>query len=371
MAENASTLLTYVHLTPTVTVVKPGIPNPLPKKLFSLTMDVPGNKAQYIELYGTRKTARRQPFGAPPRVALKQPLDQVSMLLLQVAQQMVFEQELATQLREFASYTPQYKFAEQEVAFQGENFRQTFENTRIASVAFSYSQGKIWWDADGKLLPSATNAVVTIDQRIPAANTGTVTDTNSVGGVVVNSPWSLPTTDIVTQVNTIKQLAAQRGGGHAPKYALYGTNIPGYISQNEVCQSLFPFFKEQAQAITKQGIVPDDFLGLTWVPMQNMFYQDESDVNQEIFRPDYVTFLPEIDRNTYTLFQGSRLIPKNFGVAGTGLEVLDNYISVTGMGRYAYPNFLGGFPMIVDVGFDTFLPQIKTPNAVFLVNTCP
>lgn len=370
MANNLDQILSWVSLTPTVEVVKAGIPNPLPPKLFSTTMDVPGDKAQYIRTYGTRRVARRIAYSGPPVAMPKQPIDETSVKMIQVSQEMVFDQELFRQLREFADYSPQRKMAMQLIDFQGKQLRETFENTRIATVGYSYSQGKIWFDALGALLPSAAGAAVTYDQQIPAENTGTITDVNSVGGVVVNSPWSLPTTDIVTQVNTIKKLAAQRGGGYAPKYCLYGTNIPGYISQNEVCQSLFPFFADQAKAITNQGKVPDGFLDLEWIPMQNMFY-DDGTTNNEIFRPDYITFLPEITGMTYTLFQGSRLVPKSFGVAGTGPEALNNYVDVTGMGRYAYPNFWNGVPTIVDVGFDTFAPQIKTPKAVFIMNTCP
>jgi hypothetical protein len=370
MANNVDQILSWVSLTPTVEVIKAGIPNPLPPKLFSTTIDVPGDKAQYINTYGTRRVARRIPFSGPPISAPKQPIAETSVKLIQVAQEMVFDQELWQQLREFAEYSPQRKFAMQLIDFQGEQLRMMFENTRTAAVGYSYSQGKIWFDADGALLPSATGAYDTFDQQIPSANTGTITDANSVGGVVVNSPWSLPTTDIVTQVNTIKKLAAQRGGGYPPKYALYGTNIPGYISQNEVCQALFPFFADQAKAITNQGKVPDGFLDLEWIPMQNMFY-DDGTTNNEIFRPDYVTFLPEINQSTYTMFQGTRMVPKSFSLAESAPAAMSSYEPVTGMGRYAYPNFWNGVPTLVDVGFDTFAPLIKVPNAVFIMNTCP
>jgi hypothetical protein len=288
-----------------------------------------------------------------------------------MSNRMVFDQELTRQLREFADYKPQSKFALNLIAYQGEQFRQLFENTRIAAVAYSYSQGKIWWDADGFLLPSSSGAVVTYDQGIPATNTGTITDVNSPGGIVVSSPWSLRTTDIITQVNTIKKLAAQRGGGYAPKYALYGQNIPGYISQNDMVRSLFPFDENQRHALTKEGKIPQGFLGLEWVPVQTSFWTDSSGNNNEIFRQDYITFMPEITKDTYALYQGTRLVPKSFAIAGSGADVLKNMDEVTGMGRFAYPDPFSGFTQIVDEGFDTFAPQIRTPNAVFIMNTCP
>ncbi len=377
MANNIDQILSWTSLTDTVMLTKPGIPNPMPEKLFTTTVDIPGDKAQYINLYGTRQVAKRRPFTGGPNVQQpKAPLSQTSVRLFSIGTQQVFDQELTQQLREFAEYTPQFKYAVSLIEYQGEQFRQTFENTRIACVGMSLSQGKVWWDANNNLLTSATNAVNTFDQGIPTANTGTVTDVNSPGGIVVSSPWSLRTTDLITQINTIKKLSEQRGGGYPIKYALYGQNIAGYISQNDLVNSLFPFDTEQRHALTKEGRIPNGFLGLEWIPVQNAFWQAPSEdgttgAYNEIFRQDYVTFMPEISRQTYAMFQGTTLVPKSWNIAGSAMDVMKNWETVTGMGRYAYPDMVGGFPQIIDVGFDTFAPKLQVPNAFFIVNTCP
>lgn len=375
MAVNIDQILSWVSLTDTVMLTKPGIPNPMPEKLFTTTIDVPGDKAQYINLYGSRMVAKRRPFTGGPSTALKKaPLSQTSVRLFQIGQQQVFDQELVQQLRKFDEYDPQTKYALDLITYQGEQFRQAFENTRIAAVGMSLSQGKIWWDSNGKLLTTSTGAVDTFDQEIPAANTGTVTDVNSPGGIVVSSPWSLRTTDLITQINTLKKLSAQRGGGYPIKYALYGQNIAGYISQNDLVNSLFPFDTEQRHALTKEGRIPNGFLGLEWIPVQNAFWlDDDGQTYNEIFRQDYVTFMPEITKDTYAMFQGTTLVPNSWNIASSAMDVLKTnwQAPVAGMGRFAYTDMVGGFPQIIDNGFDVFAPKLRTPNAYFIVNTCP
>ncbi len=360
--------LSWNALTDTVRVVKPGVPDVFPKEFYSITKEVLGNKLEYVQLYGTRKLANRVPYGAPGKAISKTILTNKQVELVAIKNQMVFDQEMVTYLRDFTKWEAQRLRCIDLLREQGEQFRVRFENTRRTSLGIFLATGKNWWDADYNMLPTSSGASVTIDQGIPAANIGTIADTYSAGGQIVNSSWALPTTDIVTQINNLKTLAVKQGGGYMLENAFYGRNVAGNISQNQSAKAFFPFDLPMAQAITKMGMVPKGFLDLEWVPVQNAFYDTEAGVSTEYFPADQVTFHPVVSKDTYTMYEGTTIVPGLFGVHPDAVAALNAMQDVTGMGRFAYWT---DAQQIVDVGFDCFMPLMKLPASVFLVDTTP
>lgn len=351
-------LLSYVPLTEAVETQRTGIPKVLPAEFWTTTEDVSGDKARLVEYQGTRRVARVAPYGAPPRQVEHLPLSDRAVILLHTIEEIGFRDELIRILREWEDYKPQQQFAMREIARQGEGFRQRFENLEVAAVQKTIADGRLYFDADGNLLPTSSGAKLTVDQQVPAGNR-----------VTAGASWATAGTDIIGDVNARKKAQVQAGGPPF-KYAIYGQNIPGYLANNTGISRLWAFNLAYQNQYLQTGIAPKEMLELIWIPAQSAFWEDQTGTVQEIFPADQVTFTPEINSSTWTLYRGSKLVPTQWGPFPDAVAALRSMAEVFGRGRYAKippenPS------QIVDVGFDTFLPRIKQPNWWLFYDTTP
>lgn len=162
---------------------------------------------------------------------------------------------------------------------------------------------------------------------------------------------------------------ARRRTGYEIKYAFMGKNVPGYLATNTSFQNYLSRNPIANQKYLDTGSVPDGTLGLTWVSVQDAFFADQSDALSEIFPADQVTFYPEISRLTYELAQGGYPVPKAFAVAQSLEGIVDQMDYVYGPFKYAY--MMPGHMQINMAQGDTFLPDHKIPEAIFLADTTP
>lgn len=354
-------ILSWYPLTKAVEVVKGGLPTVLPQEFFSLEEQVSGHQARTVEIRGTRRTARVVPYGSPAPNAERVTLSDRALVLLSAREQIQFRDELVFILRNWEEYTPQQQFAMREIALQGEQMRQRFENLEIAATLQTLAEGRIWFDKDGNLLPSSSGADLVIDQGVPSSNTG------NLGGVI-SASWANSNTDIVSQIVNIKKLCVQRTG-YRLKYAIYGANIPGYLAKNTQLQLFWARNVEKNREFLESGLLPRDFLGLIWIPAYEAFYEDKDGTVREIFDGDRVTFTPEITEATWAFYRGSELVPTTFGPMMDAEKALGSFREVFGRGRYA--KILDNPVQIIDVGFSHFLPRMKVPEAFFLADVTP
>lgn len=356
-------LLSYVPLTKSVEEIKTGIPKVFPDSFWSLTEDISGDAAEYVVYKGTRQTARALNYGAPPRQTAKSDISTQKIKLIHTSEEIQFQQELFKIFRDWENYKPQQHWAAQQLAYQGRNFRTRFDNLRVAVVSGMLANGKVWFDANGNLLPSSSGADLTIDQGIPSANIGTL----SAQGVVTTA-WSDPAANIPTQINNLKMLARQRSG-YQLKYAFYGKNVAGWMASNTSMQAYFSRNPTRNQQWVDNGTIPDGVLDLTWIPVQDSFFEDQNGAVQEIFPADQITFFPEITSATYAFYQGSVWVPTTYGIMPDTEAALASLKEAYGIFRYAQ---LTTKPVaIFDVVGDTFLPRFKVPGSVFIIDTTP
>lgn len=366
MSLTLENVLSWHYLTETVRVVQPGVPDVFPSQFYTLKKKVLGNRAEYIQLYGTRKLAQRVPYGAPLRLIPKTVLTYRNVELISIGNRMVFDQEFQQFLRKFDEWEEQRDRCLDLVAEQGGQFAMRFENTRRTSLGIFLATGKNWFDESGNMLPTASGATLTIDQGVPAANTGAVTDSYSAGGYVVNSSWALPTTDVVSQINNLKTVA-RKASGYPLQYAFYGRQVAGNLSKNETVKAYWQLNLPHGEQVLKEGKVPDGFMGLKWVPAQDAFYDTEAGTSTEYWPANQATFFPDVTANTYAMWEGTKMVPNLFNTHADGVAVLKDSKEVQGMGRMAYWDV--NSRVIVDEGFDTFMPLFKVPASVFIVNT--
>ncbi len=359
MAYSVQDILSWVPLTEAVEVVRTGIPKVLPPEFWNVTENVSGNKARLIEFSGTRRTSRLTPYGAPAKVAEKVSLQDRAMILLSSREEVAFRDELVRIFREWEDYRPQQQFALRELAHQGEQFRQRFENLEVAAVTQTLANaGLLYFDGDGNLLPTSSGAILTVDQGVGSNNKNQL---NSI----IDVTWSNSAANIAKQIFAL-QAAAVQTTGIPLKYAIYGSNIPGYMAANASLQYFWARNTGYNQEYLSKNLVPEKFLDLVWVPANQAFYEDESGTVQSIFPADGITFAPEINKATYTLYRGSELVPTQFGPVADTVAALKSTTEVFGRGRYAK---LKDNPVeIIDIGFTHFLPRLKVPNAYFFAD---
>jgi len=363
MAYSVRDILSWVPLTKTVQVVKEGLPKVLPKEFFTIEERVSGHVARVIEYRGTRQTAKVVPYGSPAPLGQKLQLSSRDIVLLSAREQLPFREELVFILRNWEKYQPQQKWAMQEIIYQGEQMRVRFDNLETAALLLSLSKGEIYLDGDGNLLPNSTNASVVVSQDIPDSNRSGKPG-NKVDPIVNN--WDVATTNIPEQIVNIQKLAVQTSG-YPLKYAIYGRNVIRYLSSNEVLRYFWARAANYNEEFLETAHIPQEFLGLVWVPAANAFFEDANGNVQEIFDPDTVVFTPEITEETYTMYRGSELVPTSLSAAyKDGSDALGSLAEVFGRGRYA--KVLDNPVQIIDVGFSIFFPRLKVPGAYFIAN---
>lgn len=355
-------IMSWRNISESIQKTESGIPNPLPPVFTNLKEDVMGDRTTYLTFYGQRSTAKRVEYGSPSKVRTLKQVGEQTVALLHFAEHIKFRQELQNLIIRNPNSLDVQRMAQQEIARHTRDFKTLFDNTRIACMMSMLANGKIWIDSSGNILPSSSGTSTTIDFGIPAGNQ------NQVSGII-GASWATTTTAIIQHIEDIK-VKARRATGRELKHAFYGQNIANYIFTNATMKSYWGFNSSiYGQFQSSPGSVPNGFAGLQWHPMASGFYDDSTDTTQGFFGVDQVTFTPEIDRNVYTLFEGSMAVPKAFGISPTALDGMGNFETVYGMGGYAVPEVdpVG----IKQVNFDTFLPMWKVPNDMYICDVTP
>lgn len=358
-------LLGYVPLTEPIMKVMAGIPKVLPEAFWNVTERVMGDTARNVTFRGTRKVARVAPYGAPPRQTLKLSAGVEPTKLIHSIENQPVGMELYHALQQFDTYAPMQQFCKDEINRQGEQFALRFLNLRTAAVGLMIANsGKLWFDSEGNIQTTSSGADLTIDPGVSANNIGSC---NSI----ISAPWSTVTTDIPTQVNNLKTAAIQ-STGYPLKYAIHGKNVAGYLAKNTYFKEYLARNPGYNQAYLNTGQIPAGTLGLTWIPAQDLFFEDSTGTVQSYFDGDQVTFCPEIDSRVYAMYEGTYPVPKSFAFANSATDVLNpgNIEYKQGAFQYAWMN--PALPLKIEfVAGDTFLPRLKVPNAFFFADTTP
>lgn len=352
-------ILAWRNISRAVQRVETGIPDRLPPEFNSLTENVLGDRTTYVTFYGQRAVARRAEYGAQSRPRTLKQIGEQSVTLLHFAEHIKIRQELMMRLRQPDDLLAQ-QMAQMEIARHGADLRQLFDNTRVAAQTFMLAQGKVWFDAAGNVLPSATGASLTVDYNIGANNR------NQLNGII-DKTWSDPTAAIIQHVENVR-VQMRRNTGRMLKNAFYGKNIPNYLFTNNTLKAYWQFNSKMYESFAANpGAVPNGFAGLNWHPMGETFFDDQNGVTQSIFPDDQVTFSPAIERNVYTLYEGSLPVPRSFQIAGDAAAAASNYEIVYGVGGYAVPEYdpIG----IKEVYFDTMMPMWKNGLDMFIADT--
>jgi hypothetical protein len=357
--------------------VKAGLPTDiLPPGFFTVTRPVEGAYGTYRKIVGERRTARGTPYGAASRKRELKGANETPVKLAHFFENIDFKPDLLMNLLALDNDVKQ-RMAAQEVARQVGSFLQMFQNTRIAAVNSIVANGKIWLDANGDILASATGAAITIDFGVPSTNTGQLTPTTAEfgpGHPIIKTSWATASTDISWQLKALKRTARQLTG-YALKHAFYGANILSYILANTTLATYLRHNAGYTDYIKANNEIPDGFLGFTWHPVDAAFYGKDpstpnagdkinTDVPTTQFDADSVTFTPEPSADWYEMLEGTYPIPQSLRQYTDAQEAAADLKAAQGM--FSYCRMSHDPVTITMYAGDTMLPLIKVPEAVFI-----
>ncbi len=362
-------ILGWVAITKAINAVKDGVPNPFPSFLFNVSNEnkIIGNSVKFNRTYGMRKTARLTHYGASPRHRELQQEELVEAKFANLTESRTFSPYELQVLRNYDDLQ-NGQMAKQLVANNIKTMGTLFGNARIVAVATSLLKGYVYADSQGNLLPTSSGASAdfTFSQNIPSANIGTVLDESGSGifGASGGGSWAVNTTDIPKQLRRLVK-AASLTHGYKPMIALYGTNVPSYMQQNDyVLDYLARTPGLQSVGLTDNSI-PDGLFGFKWVPAWESGYTKDDGTKVSLWGDDAVTFIPaEFDAPAYwSMFEGSNFVPTSLDAMGDAVSALNSLQQVFGPYGYGRVN-----PMPISVMMimgDNFFPAIKIPEAVY------
>lgn len=372
MSKTLDQLVGGETLTGMIQEVVSGVPEDLlPQALFTVNRTVPKDNATYFKVTGTRKSARRIPYGADPTQTDKQGLTETPVKLAHFMEEQSHDASTLMNLMNPENGQMQ-QLAQWEIDRQTAEFGQRFRNVRISSVHSLFARnGVISFDSNGNLEDSDQSGLggLDIDFSVPSGNTGQLnTQSDGGGSTIIGASWGTATTDIIGQIKQIKKIARQRTGLPL-RHALYGENILGYLVGNNDVQEFLKTRSDMAGQF-QQGEIPDGFMGLRWWSIDQAFYDKADGTTTEWFGGDDVIFLPDPSPMWYEMIQGSYPVPRGVStVTENPQQQLSNITVATGAFSYSV---LGQKKIdITQVAGDTFLPILKNPAAVYFADVTP
>jgi hypothetical protein len=337
-----------------------GIPNVFPAGFYQVDQTVDKDTGTYFRVTGTRSTARAVAYGSPSLARQLRNVEEVPFKLIHVAENVNFPMAKFRNLLDKGTLNIDEKGV-REITRQVREARKNVDNLRVAALTQMLFNGQIYFDGQGNLLPSSTNARTVVDFAVPSGNKAQLNwDGN---GAILSAGWETNSTDIATQIITLRR-AAERLTGYELKHAFYGKNVPNYLINNTTLQGYFIRNQESNGQFLRTADIPSPLLGLSWHPAYSAFFEDANGVNQGLVGDDQVVFTPEPDNDWIGWLEGTVDVPGSVTVAADATAALDNIQTASGM--FAYGTITTDPVAIKLVYGDTFLPVLKVPKAIFI-----
>ena len=358
MAKTIQQLLAAPNMLGIIQSVKTGVPNPYDPALMSTVKQVTGDYGTYNKVEGTRQTARLVQYGSASVRRAQKGLTQMNVKLIHSFEHQFHNPIVLQNLMELDRPDVQ-QMGMAEIGRQSAEFKVLFDNLRVSALSSAFALGCIYFDGDGNLLPSSAGAVITIDFGIPAGNK------DQVGGLV-DTKWETTTANIPAQIDAIMAYAL-RQTGYPLTTAYYGSSIFKWLLANDYVQKLMAS-NNALQNSLLQHVIPDGFLRLKWRPAASSFFVDQDGTSQTIFPADAVTLTPDVTLDWYEMLEGTYLVPTNVGnISGNAVQATQQNVMIA-KGMFSYAQVLSDPVTVKQMAGDTFLPVIKVPGAVFVLD---
>jgi len=357
MAKTIQQILAAPNMIGVIQAVKTGVPNPYGEAFLSLTAGTNADYGHYHKVEGTRQTARLVQYGSPSVRRAQKGVTRVPVKLLHSFEHEMHDPVVLQNLLQVGNPGVQ-AMGEAEIDRQSALFATLFKNLRVTSVASMLCQGAVHFDGDGNLLPSSAGAVVSIDYGVPGDHL------DQCGGLVATK-WSTTSANIGQQLENIRNQAL-KDTGYELTTAYYGSSVAGWIMANDYVQALAAGNSAIAGALL-QHTIPDGLFGLKWRPAGSSFFVDADGTAQTVCPSDAVVLAPEPTRDWYEMLEGTYPVPTDIGSVASGPVAAAGNVRLA-RGMFSYATVLNDPVTIKHNAGDTFLPVLKVPSAIFILD---
>lgn len=317
-----------------------------------------GDRAKYIRLSGERGAPPLGQYGSPP---IRTPIRDVgddAFRLLHNNESFPIDYIMFQKLHAFEQYVQDEGM--DWIAYQIDARGKRRQNARIITLASTLRYGTIYWDANGNLLPSSSGSAYSATFNVPA------THQNQCNGNI-SASWALFNTDIPGDCRNLQQYSAFETGMML-ETALYGKNIPRYITQNDYVQAFMARDRVRTENFISTAEVMDRMFSISrWIPVYTSFFEDQAGVNQPLWNDDGITFLPSIkqpDKMEWAnMYEGSYPVPRTIDVQMDLGGIWGNVDIEYGMFGYSIPCLTPPGREIVTG--DTWLWALRNEKAIF------
>jgi hypothetical protein len=360
MSQTLDQILGGTNLTGVIQQTTTGIPDVFPASFYASRRPVDGDTAEYTRIDGTRQTARIAAYGSPSQQRELKNVGKVPVKLIHTIESVLHKPNVLTNLLNFSEPTRQ-QLGIAEVTRQTRQFRQLFDNLRVASLTSMLFTGSINFDGNGSLLASSGGAKISVNYGVPAGNTAQL---NALGaGNILDTSWDNAAANIATQLTNLKK-AARKLTGYPLVHAFYGQNVLDYLLANNKVKEMMKF-NPAANTRTLAGETPSNLFGMDWHPAYEAFYEDDAGVAQDLVGGDQILFTPEPTMDWLDWLEGTYPVPTNVGaITADAIGAAGNVSVASGM--FSYGQVLSDPVTVKHVAGDTFLPVLKVPKAIFI-----
>jgi hypothetical protein len=362
MPTAAELVLAGNNLTRVFQGADPQIKHDLPPSFLTVTARADRDRAEWIQVDGTRQLAQQVLYGGKSKSALPTGARQRSGTLLHTFENFALTQEELGRLR--SPDETVRRLAEQSIAMKLRNQRARVDNLRLASVHAALLLGAVHFAA-GQFQYSDSGATVSLDYGVPAGNKNQLNLLG--GGNLLSASWATATTNIPAMLETILRTHTRKTG-YQCRLAFYGDNLKTYLQTNNYTKDLIANNPAMANAFLSPGI-PQGFLGLQWVPITGAYYEDAAGTLVEYSTADKLVLCPEPAPDWWQVYEGSYQVPRELKLGTSVEEMLGNLDTV--YGRFAYAAGEMDPPSIVGYFGDTFAPIITNPHALLIADVTP
>jgi len=345
-----------------------GVPEDiLPAGFLTSNRTTEGDRGEYLRVAGTRQTSTMSRYGAPAKHVAPVGIGATPVKLIHSFEDFTHDPTILNLLiEESGTGLVRQQMAKETIGRQLEIFGTRFRNLRVSAVMSALTTGGIAFDKDGNLLPpDATTglinsaAVFSINFGVPSGNTGSL-NVFGAGNLLTN--WKAATPNILTQLKAVKK-AGRKLTGHPITHAFYGLNIPGYIANDPVLQSIIRGSQRVAEeAITAE--IPASVGNLKWFPIDQAFFVDQGGAYQDWAGDNTIIFTPDPSTDWWEVIEGTYPVPRSIQLANDMGAVIGNLQQVAG--PFSYAQVTTNPVSLQHFAGDTFLPILKNPAAVFI-----
>lgn len=363
MAKTLRQILGAKNLCGVIQAVKPGLAaDILPPPMLRPTRTVEGDHCTYRKVSGTRKTAVLVHYGAPSVARSTSGVSEVAVRLLHSFEHIFHNPTTLMNLQNLADEGRQ-KLGQLEISRQTGEFKQLFQNLRVATIFSALILGHIYFDDEGNLLPSSSNHVVDVDYGIPAGN---LNQLDILGdGAIIGASWNTAGTAIEKHMRDIIT-ASRKLTGYRPTHCYYGSNVQGYLLGNTKLKEIINRNTALQTAFAGANEIADGFLGIKkWIPLDEAFFVDQGGTVQSMMNANKIVLTPDPSPEWWEVVEGTYPVPTDIGaISADAAGALGNVAIRPGM--FSYAQVLSDPVTIKHLAGDTFLPIIKVPKAVFI-----